>query len=251
MNEIDLILEEAAAFGIRNELKELAIKLMEAYSSWLVKTYPGQNYVISDHVEFYNLAYKLMVETEEEVIPRRRDIHNDDEDDVFGPYEEFYDRTAMIAAEISEKDHADNKLQIKNNGSLFQTVFIISDVWSLFTYYELIYSLELYESPKMVLNFSDRDTLDILPDNANIYIIGWHPTFHAEGIVDTLITRGHKLQDITKIETVGVDTMTPCQTIPIFRTNDGDVYGFAYGLGRPDSNGKNSEMLSLFYQPNY
>ena len=250
MNEIESILKAAAAIGIRNELKDLAISLMKEYSSWLSRTYPNQNYIITDHIEFYNLAYRLMVETEEEVTPQRRDVSpHHDEDNVFGSYEEFYDRTSMIALEISEKDFADNNLQIKTGQSLFQTIFILTDIWSLFTYYELIYSLELYESPKLVLHFDNTTTLNTLPTDANIYIIGWHPTEHSNTVVDMLIKRGHKIQDITKIETVGIDTMTPCQTIPIFRSKDPDVYGFGYGLGRPDSNGKNSEMLSLFYKP--
>lgn len=249
MEDILLILEEASALGIRNETRQLAENLMVGYSNYLSNSGSGE--AIRDHSKFYKLAFELLtnedeteVETEPEVKPKKNDHGHESDIELIGAYEEYYNKMMNVAEEISVKDYHDNAKLIEAGETPFENVFIISDIWSLFMYYELIYQLELYDSPIMLLATEDLD-LNKVPARSNVYVMSWHPTDHADSIVTNLIKSGHDLRDITKIETVGIQTMEPCQTIPFFNISDTDVWDLGFGLGKPNRAGKYSEYLSL------
>jgi hypothetical protein len=222
---------------------------MVGYSTYLNTL--GSTEVIQDHSKFYKLAFELLtseaeteVETEPEVKPKKNDHGHESDVELVGAYEEYYNKMMSVAEEISVKDYHDNTKLIEAGQKPFDNVFILSDIWSLFTYYELIYQLELYDSPIMLLATEDLD-LNKVPTGSNVYILSWHPTDHANSIVAKLINSGHDLRDITKIETVGIQTMEPCQTIPFFNIADTDVWDLGFGLGKPNRAGKYSEYLSL------
>ena len=249
MEDILLILEEASALGIRNETRQLAENLMVGYSNYLSNSGSGE--AIQDHSKFYKLAFELLtnedeteVETKPEVNPKNDDYDYGSDIELIGAYEEYHNKMTSVAEEISIKDYHDNTKLIEAGEHPFENVFILSDVYSIFMYYELIYLLDLYASPIMLIATDDLK-LDKVPIGSNIYIIGWHPTAHAENIVYKLIESGHDRRDITKIETVGVQTMEPCQTIPMFNISDTDVWDLGFGFGKPNRQQKCSEYLSL------
>jgi hypothetical protein len=245
MEEITVILNEASKRGLEAETRRLATKLMVGYTNYLNLSAPTES--ITNHSMFYQMALNLL--SNDRSVPRQPPTESNDVSDVelIGDYTEYAQRLSDVAEEISLKDELDNAKLIAANNPTFDNVFIISDVWSMFMYYELIYELELYDSPIMLLATSDFN-VESVPADSNIYILGWHPTTHSENIIKKLLQCGHDVRDITKLETIGIQTMEPCMTVPMFNFDDPTVWANSYGFGRPSKTNKYSESLNLILQ---
>lgn len=261
-NQIQEILEEASAVGVKKEVKKLALGLIEAYEKFLAKKFPGGEYGASEEEKFYELAYHMLVEEDEKDEEdsskgyKAASDHQMQHDSNIVAYgnsyrlyahsEEYFHRLAAVAEEISIKDERINTNRINQKQDLIENVFIVTDIWALYTYYELVYALETYDSPKLILSTDLKSELDMMPTDANIYILSYHKTDNSERIARELISRKIINSDITIIEVLGQHSMKPCQTIPIISIKDRNILVDCYGLGRPDRNGKYSEVIGIY-----
>lgn len=250
--KIEEILAESAAYGMRNDVISLAMNLSNVYKNFMKTNFPS-NAISENSESFYELAYDLLLGEEDE----SNEFTEHDHDSNIKPYgnelnlycgpEEYLERLDFVATEISMKDESMNWKQAQTGKPLFENVFILTDVWSMFTYYELCISMNLYDSPRLIIAPDLITNLPEIPAGSNIYVLSYHRTDKSIGIINELLKFGIHPSDITSIEVLGQHTMTPCQTIPLIAITDNNILIDCYGLGKPTKDGKYSETLGIYY----
>lgn len=243
-NSIILILEEAAAYNLRNEVKYLAEMLIS-------KHFEIYQRPVINHGDFYNLAFNTLIKSmgieqnEVEVHPSYEKFDNS----IFATCQEIDASLANIADIISKIDFKINSANIEYDNPMAPIVFILTDVYSTLLYYQLMNFTETYDSPITLLMTDDiYSKLNNLDKNSIIYLLSYHKNTNTENIIKYLTTKKiASIFNLTSIELLGKPEKSKgVHHVSVVYCDNQNVLIDAYGFGRPDRHNKFSEYRDIF-----
>ena len=225
-----LILEEAARYNLRNEVRYLAENLISLATN-------SHKREITNADDYYETALKTFIGTPPEIPVDTNRIYADSP--------EIHAAIFAIANSINVMDESINNEHVQTD-----VVFILTDDKCWPTWYLLSSMLQTIDSPILISDGPETlDKIAKIRPGSIVYFFGYSESAKYENIKNILIKRRDIInENITGITVLGERYQDKINNVSLIPCDNQDVLIDSFGFGKPDWNGKWSEINSIMLQ---